>query len=378
MLVTWSLLSGCSAPPPPVDVVTISGAGSTFAEPIIKRWAEEYHKRNPQVRIVYEGVGSGEGEKRFLTEKVDFGGTDAGLRADQLAAVPRGAVQVPITAGIVVLAYNAEGLPADLHLPREVYVDVLLGKGIRWSDPRIQAANSGQPLPDKDITVVVRQDSSGTTFALTNHLAAVSSEWRDRFGNKNAKDELELGVKTLNWPGAPLRAPGNSGVAGMIKRTPYSIGYVQYGAAREIDLPMAMLENKAGNFVQAAGTSGLETLLNAQLPPDLRGYFPDPEGEYSYPIVTFTWVLVFHEYPEPGKGKQVRDFFRWCLTRGQDYSEAVGNVRLAPHVIRAAERALGPVGGSLPSTQHSASASIPNSTFAITKTSSAHSTPLRR
>jgi phosphate transport system substrate-binding protein len=279
-----------------------------------------------------------------LAEKFDFGGTDEGLTADRIAAVPRGAVQVPITAGIVVLAYNPQDLPADLRLPREVYADNFLGKGVQWDDPRLQAANPGKQLPAKDMAVVVRQDSSGTTFALTNHLAAASAEWRDRFGNKNAASEQDLGVKTLNWPGAPLRAPGNSGVAGMVKRTPYSIGYVQYGAARELDLPMAMLENKAGNFVQAAGTSGLETLLNAQLPPDLRGYFPDPEGEYSYPIVTFTWVLVFHKYPEPGKGTQVREFFRWCLTRGQDYSEAAGNVRLAPHVIRAAEEALQPVG----------------------------------
>jgi phosphate transport system substrate-binding protein len=336
-------MAGCSARPEPSNVTTISGGGSTFAEPIIKKWAEEYHKRHPQVQIVYEGVGSGEGERGFLAEKFDFGATDEGLRADQVAAVPRGAVQVPVTAGIVVLAYHPQGLPTDLRLARDVYADIFLGKGVQWNDPRIQAANPGTQLPAKDIVVVVRQDSSGTTFALTNHLAAASPEWRERFGSRNAEGDLDLGVKTLNWPGGPLRAPGNSGVAGMVKRTPYSIGYIQYGAARELDLPMAVLENRAGNFVQAAGTSGLETLLHADLPPDLRGYFPDPDGEYSYPIVTFVWVLAFQSYPEPSKGRHVKDFLQWCLTRGQDYCESVGNVRLAPHVIRAAEEALQPI-----------------------------------
>jgi phosphate transport system substrate-binding protein len=336
-------MAGCSARPEPSNVTTISGGGSTFAEPIIKKWAEEYHKRHPQVQIVYEGVGSGEGERGFLAEKFDFGATDEGLRADQVAAVPRGAVQVPVTAGIVVLAYHPQGLPTDLRLARDVYADIFLGKGVQWNDPRIQAANPGTQLPAKDIVVVVRQDSSGTTFALTNHLAAASPEWRERFGSRNAEGDLDLGVKTLNWPGGPLRAPGNSGVAGMVKRTPYSIGYIQYGAARELDLPMAVLENRAGNFVQAAGTSGLETLLHADLPPDLRGYFPDPDGEYSYPIVTFVWVLAFQSYPKPSKGRHVKDFLQWCLTRGQDYCESVGNVRLAPHVIRAAEEALQPI-----------------------------------
>jgi phosphate transport system substrate-binding protein len=345
LLLSLASLVGCSGQPQPAEVTTITGAGSTFAQPIIWKWSEEYGKRNPGVRIVYDGVGSGGGEAKFLAEEVDFGGTDAGLKSDKLASVARGAVQVPITAGIIALAYNPEGLPEDLRLPRDVYADIFLGKGMKWSDERIQQANPGTELPDKDVAVVVRQDSSGTTFAFTNHLASVSQEWREKFKNPQASGDLDLGVKLVDWPGAAMQANGNSGVAGMIKRIPYSIGYVQYGAAREVDLPMAMLENKAGNFVQAAGTSGLETLLNAQLPPDLLGYFPDPEGEYSYPIVTFTWVLIFQEYPEESKTRQVKDFVRWCLTRGQDYSEAAGNVRLAPHVIRAAEKALESVGG---------------------------------
>jgi len=338
-------LAGCTGQPQSAEAIVITGAGSTFAEPIISKWAEEYGKRNPGVRIKYDGVGSGGGEAKFLAEQVDFGATDAGLREDKLASVARGAVQVPITAGIIVLAYNHEGLPKNLKLPRSVYADIFLGKGVKWNDERIQQANPGAELPDKTIAVVVRQDSSGTTFAFTNHLASVSPEWREQFGNPQAEGDYDRGVKLVDWSGGPVQANGNSGVAGMIKRTPYSIGYVQYGAAREIDLPMAMLENKAGNFVQATGTSGLETLLNAELPDDLLGYFPDPDGEFSFPIVTFTWLLIYREYPDEARGREVKEFVRWCLARGQDYSESVGNVRLAPQVTRRAEQALDSVEG---------------------------------
>jgi phosphate transport system substrate-binding protein len=323
-----------SAPP-----TMIAGAGSTFAAPLIDKWTKEYHRRNPGVAVTYEAVGSGEGESRFLKEKGDFGATDAGLPGEALSAVPRGAVQVPITAGIIVLAYNPEGLPANLKLPRTVYADAFLGKEVRWNDGRIRKANPGASLPDKPIFLVVRQDSSGTTYAFTNHLAAISRQWRERFGNQEARGETDLGVKALDWPGA-MKAPGNSGVAGRIKQVPYSLGYVQYGAAREVDLEMAALENKAGNYVRPSGTSGLETLLNAKMPPGLLAYFPDPDGEYSYPIVTFTWVLLYRQYGDPTKTQAVKNFIGWCLTNGQDFSEAAGNVRLAPHVVRAAEKAL--------------------------------------
>ena len=117
------------------------------------------------------------------------------------------------------------------------------------------------------------------------------------------------------------------------QKVPYALGYVQYGAAREVNLGMAALENKAGKYVRPSGTSGLETLLNAEMPPDLLAYFPDPSGEYSYPIVTFTWVLLYKKYDDPTKTQAVKDFIGWCLTSGQDFSEAAGNVRLAPHVF---------------------------------------------
>lgn len=351
VVVFVAILAACSPQTAPVEARTITGAGSTFAAPLMKTWAEEYSRRRPEVRIDYQAVGSGEGEKRFLTGEVDFAGTDAGIKSDVLDEASRGAIQIPITAGIIVLAYNPDGLPSDLKLPRDLYADLFLGKPLKWDDARIQTANPGAKLPSANIAVVVRQDSSGTTFAFSNHLAAINSTWRGRFGNRQPKSADDLGVKVLDWPGAVLPAPGNDGVAGLIKRTPYSIGYVQYGAARDVGLEMAWLQNKAGTFVQPTGTSGLETLLNVKLPPNRLGYFPDPEGEFSYPIVTFTWMLIRGGYRDDAQFQAVKDFARWCLASGQDYSEAAGNTRLAPQVIRDGEKALRSLERPAPSSQ---------------------------
>ncbi|QEG39112.1 phosphate ABC transporter substrate-binding protein PstS [Roseimaritima ulvae] len=332
--------SGCADSHSGAKGLTVTGGGSTFAAPLIAKWADEYYQRNPDFSVEYAAVGSGDGEEGFLNGTEDFGATDAGLSTADLAQAEGGALQVPITAGIIVLAYNPDGLPADLKLPRAVYVDAFLGKGTRWNDPRIAEANPGQSLPDEPIKIVVREDSSGTTFAFTNHLANLSQEWADAYGSSEATSDLDRGVKDLHWPDNASRCGGNSGVAVKIKQTQYSLGYVQYGAARDANISMAALENKAGNYVPPTGTSGLETLLNAELTDGLRAYIPDPEGEYSYPIVTFTWLLLRKEYEDETKTAQIKAFAEWCLNQGQDYAEAAGNVRLAPHVVRAAEAEL--------------------------------------
>lgn len=339
-LVALGGLAGCDAPSANEDVMTIRGAGSTFAAPIIKRWAEEYRSVHPEVVIKYEATGSGDGEKRFRDFNVDFAGTDAGLNRGELSAIDGGALQVPMTAGIIVLAYNREGLPADLKLPREVYVDAFLGKGTRWDDARIVEANPGKTLPSEPINIVTRLDSSGTTFAFTNHLAAISDEWADRFGSSNATSDADRGVKILDWPGKAMKASGNSGVAGRVKQTLYSLGYVQYGAARAVDLAMASIENQAGNYVSPSGASGLEALMNVELQENEVAYVPDPSGERSYPIITYTWMLVRKSYPGAAKTDVVKSFAKWCLSKGQEFAEEAGNVRLAPKVIKKSEATL--------------------------------------
>jgi phosphate transport system substrate-binding protein len=311
--------------------VQIHGAGATFPAPLYKKWLEEYQKRRSDVVLSYDVIGSGEGTKQFIAGAVDFGASDAAMSDSQIAEVKRGVQLLPVVAGSIVLAYNLEGLGGDLKLTREVYVDIFLGKITRWDDLRIKRINPDLKLPSSDIALVVRQDGSGTTYAFTNHLSAVSEGWRDR----------GPGVATLvDWPGNAMAARGNEGVAGRIKMSKGSIGYVEYGIARRGGLSMAWLENKAGQFIEPHGGSGLATLINTTLPENLRVFFPDPEGQDSYPIVTYSWLLLYKQYEDPQKLVALKQYVKWCLTAGQEYNESLGFVRLPPQVIVRAMDAL--------------------------------------
>jgi phosphate transport system substrate-binding protein len=315
----------------PPGTIQISGAGSTFAAPLQKKWIEAYQKQHPKVIVNYEANGSGEGTKQFLAGAVDFGASDAALSDAEIATVKTGAQLVPVMAGSIVLAYTLDGLSRPLKLTRAVYTDIFLGKITSWDDVRIQQLNPGLTLPHQDIIVVVRQDGSGTTYAFTNHLSAISTEWRDR----------GPGVGSLiTWPSNPMTARGNEGVAGRIKLSQGAIGYVEYGIAQRGNLAMAWLENKAGAFIQPHGGSGLASLLHIQMPENLRVFDPDPEGEDSYPIVTYSWLLLYKTYDNPDKATALKDYVTWCLTDGQALNESLGFVRLPPQVVSRAVRAV--------------------------------------
>jgi phosphate transport system substrate-binding protein len=316
----------------PLGTMHIHGAGATFPAPLYKKWIEEYHhKRRSEVVVSYDAIGSGEGIKQFMAGAVDFGASDAAMSDAQMAEVARGVQLVPAVAGSIVLAYNLEGLGGELKLSREVYVDLFLGKITHWNDIRIKRINPNLNLPKSDIALVVRQDGSGTTYAFTNHLSAVSDEWRDR----------GPGVGTLiEWPGNAMAARGNEGVAGRLKMSKGSIGYVEYGIARRAGLAMVWLENRAGQFIEPHGGSGLATLLNTPLPENLRVFFPDPDGQDSYPIVTYSWLLLYRQYDDAPKLAALKQFARWCLTTGQEFNESLGFVRLPPPVMARAIAAL--------------------------------------
>jgi phosphate transport system substrate-binding protein len=296
----------------------------------MRRWCERYHKKHPEVAVQYHAIGSGEGTRHFLAGDVDFGASDAALRDDEIASAKDGAVLIPVTAGSIVLAYSPEGMPNDLKLSRSVYADIFLGKITRWDDERIVALNPDATLPKRHISLVVRQDSSGTTFVFTKHLAAISEEWRNGPGE----------AKNLDWPSHPVRENGNEGVAGAIQRTPASMGYVEYGIAKAAGLSMAWLQNKSGNYVKPAANSGLETLLKTEMPSNLRVFVADPEGKDSYPIVTYSWLLLHGKYDDSKKLATIKDFVRWCLDDGQYDSESLGYIRLAPHVVSLTNKAL--------------------------------------
>lgn len=313
--------------------IQISGAGATFPAPLYKKWIEEYGKRHEDVVISYEAIGSGEGTTRFINQEVEFAASDAALDDEQIGKIERGVKLIPATAGIVVLAYNLKGLNGPLKLPRDVYADIFTGAIKSWNDPRIKQANPAMNFPSSDIVLVTRQDSSGTTFAFTNHLSAVSKKWRDSGPG--------IG-KVVQWPANTMTARGNEGVAGRIKISENSIGYVEYGFALRAGLAMAWLENKAGNFIQPMPASGQATLTNTQedMPQNLRMFLPDPAGVDSYPLVTYSWILLYGKYSHPQKGAAVKDFVKWGIGEGQRYAETLGYCRVPSVVVELANKAI--------------------------------------
>jgi phosphate transport system substrate-binding protein len=311
----------------------LRGAGATFPAPLYKKWIGAYGKLDPGTKIAYAGVGSGEGTKLFLDDAVDFGATDAALTDEQIAGARNGAVLVPATAGMIVLTYNLPGLNGPLKLGRDTYVALLLGKIPKWNDARIQATNPGLNLPDREIVLVARQDASGTTFALTNHLSAINQQWRDRGPG--------IG-KVIGWPPNTMLVRGNEGVAARVKTSVGAVGYVEYGFAKHVGLPVAHLENKAGRFVAPGAGVGEATLTAnlSRMPANLRFFLPDPEGTEAYPIVTFSWLVLRQRYSDPAKAQALKRFVAWGLGEGQNLGRELGYIRLPAEVADLGKAAL--------------------------------------
>ena len=326
----------------PPGGVLLRGAGATFPAPLYEEWFQAYQEAHPKVAVAYDAVGSGAGINRFIGKStglsdedlVDFGASDAAMTDAEIARVSRGVQLVPLTAGAVVLAYNLPELQDDLKLTREAYSGIFLGDITKWNDPKIVATNPKLETSSITITLVARRDASGTTYALTNHLSAVSQEWRGRFG----------AVQLVDWQGLAMRVEGNAGVAGRIKQSLGSIGYMELGFARRLGLKTAWLENKAGRFVQATTKSGQAALGSAPLPDNLRFFFPDPDGPDSYPIVTLSWVLLYKDYGDAKKAAALRELLKWCLTEGQKSSEQLGYLPLSSNIVSPATAAVESIG----------------------------------
>jgi len=343
VLLLAGFLCGCSArggvpsreegvkqkPAVPEGGILLEGAGATFPALLYKKWFGVYQLAHPKNIITYDIVGSGEGIRRFIgqnvkdEDRVDFGASDAAMRDEEIAKVPGGTILVPVTAGCVALAYNLPNLSADLKLSREAYAGIFMGQIKNWNDPRIAKTNPGVQLPKLTITTIVRQDGSGTTFAFTKHLDAINNAWRSQYGP----------ATLVNWPGNSMRASGNEGVAGRIKQSLGSIGYVSYEFARRAGLKVALLENRSGKFVAPSPSSSASAFADAELPDNMRLYVPDPPSADSYPIVTLTWILLYKNYPDQQKAKALQDLFRWCLTDGQKYAPELGYTPLPQNVV---------------------------------------------
>jgi phosphate transport system substrate-binding protein len=301
--------------------ITLTGAGASFPAPLYQTWFQGLNKKYSNLQVNYQSVGSGAGVEQFTKGTVDFGASDVAMKDEEIQKVQRGVILLPMTAGAIVLAYNLPDVQ-QLKLPRAVYSDIFLGKIKSWNDAKIAAANPGVKLPNQPITVVHRSDGSGTTGVFTSHLAAISPEWKTKVGSG----------KTVNWP-VGVGAKGNEGVTAQISQTQGSVGYVEYGYAKQNNLKFASLQNKAGQYVAADEKSASATLASVTLPPNLRAFITDPDGAGSYPIVTYTWLLVYKQYPDQAKAKAIEEMVEYGLTDGQKVSSQLGYVPLPQNVV---------------------------------------------
>lgn len=317
----------CLSPASAEEKLRLTGSGASFPFPLYSAWFKSFSKTHKNANIDYQAKGSGAGVLDLINHTVDFAASDAAMKPEEIAKVKEGVVLLPMTAGEIVIAYNLPGNPKELKLPRDVYPDIFLGKITKWNDARIQSVNPELKLPELPITVVRRADSSGTTFVFTSHLSAVSPDWKSGPGAGT----------TVNWPGSDkiVAAPKNDGVTATIKQTPGAIGYIEYAYALGAKVTMADLQNKAGKFVQPSAESGEAALAGAQLPENLIAWVLDPEGDKSYPIATFTWMLFYEKNADPKKAEILREMVEYGLTEGQKLSAKMGYIPLPENVVTA-------------------------------------------
>lgn len=334
LLALFSTMMGCGqGGKTSGDYVKLQGAGASFPALLYNQWFKDFSDANPKIAVDYQSTGSGAGVKAVIDGTVDFGASDAAMTKDEMAKVERGVVLLPMTAGKVVLAFNLEGV-AELKLSREAYSNIFLGKIIKWNDPALTKTNPGVNLPDKPINVVVRSDSSGTSYVFSQHLSAISTEFSKSPGTN----------KSPNWP-VGIKSKGNEGVTASLKTTPGSIGYIEYGYAKTTGMPMASLENKEGQYVAPSIASGQAALATAVLPEDLISWIPDPTGKESYPIVTFTWLIVYKKYDDANKLDALKQVVSYCLDKGQATSESLGYIPLPAATVEKVKSVLNGISG---------------------------------
>lgn len=311
--------------------IRLTGSGASFPFPLYSTWFKNYNKTDKDILIDYQAKGSGAGIKDFINHTVDFAASDAAMTDEEMAQVKEGVQLLPMTVGTIVLVYNLPGSPKDLKLSREAYSNIFLAKIKKWNDPLIAKDNPNIKLPDLDITVVRRADSSGTNYVFTQHLSAINQEWDKgpHFGT------------TVKWPDSDkiVAAPKNDGVTATIKQTPGAIGYIEYGYAVLAKVNMALLQNKDGSFVMPTPKTGMAALANVKLPEDMRAWLPDPGGKDSYPIATYTWMLFYKKNSNADKTKAIKGMIEYCLTEGQKISEKMGYLPLPENVVKEVRKA---------------------------------------
>ena len=303
----------------PASAQSLTGAGATFPNPIYTKWFDAYNKATG-VQINYQSIGSGGGIRQFTEGTVDFGATDGPMSPAQIDAVKGNVLHVPTVIGAVVLTYNLPSIgTTQLQLDGATIADIFLGRITKWNDKRIAAMNAGVALPNTDIIVVHRSDGSGTSYIFTDFLTKVSREWKDKVNY----------ATSVKWP-VGLGGKGNEGVTQQVKQLDGTIGYVELIYALSNSLPYAKIKNSAGNFVVPSLASATAAASSAKFAKDtdFRVSITNAPGAETYPISSFTWLLVRQDSKDAAKAKLLRDFLAWMIT--PEAQAMAGQLQYAP------------------------------------------------
>ena len=311
---------------------SLTGAGATFPNPIYSKWFDAFNKKTG-VQINYQSIGSGGGIKQYTEGTVDFGATDGPMNSDQMGAVQGEVLHIPTVMGAVVLTWNLPSLGATrLKLDGATIADIFLGRISKWNDKRIAALNPGVSLPSTDLIVVHRSDGSGTSYIFTDYLSKISKDWKSQVGS----------ATSVNWP-VGLGGKGNEGVTEQVKQTEGAIGYVELIYAVSNKLPYADVKNAAGNYV----TPSLESVTSAaasakfEKNTDFRVSITNAPGDQSYPIASFTWLLVRPKMKDAAKAKALHEFLAWMITpEAQDMAQQLNYAPLPKAVVALIEERL--------------------------------------
>ncbi len=293
---------------------SINGAGATFPYPIYSKWFTEYSQQHPDVKINYQSIGSGGGIRQVTEGTVDFGASDGPMSDEQLGASKVKITHIPTVLGAVVPIYNLPGVSQELKFSQDAIAGIYLGKITKWNDPYIAKENPGVSLPDKQILPVYRSEGSGTTYIFTDWLSKVSPEWQQKVGRNSA----------VKWP-VGIGQKGSEGVSGMVRQSPYAFGYVELIYAEQNKIPYGQVRNKAGKFVKAstAGVTAAAAANAKNIPADYRVSITDAPGADSYPISSFTWLLIPTQAKDAAKGKALVGFMEWMLDKGEAEAPAL-------------------------------------------------------
>lgn len=332
-IITIAAIESCSLNGKPenetkVVHIALSGAGSTFANPIYSKMLDEYRAQTG-IETSYQSIGSSGGITKLMNKSVDFGASDGFLSNDEMTMFGAPVVEFPTCLGAVVISYNLPGI-TDLKLSPDIIADIFLGKITKWNDPRIKAENKDVALTDQDITVVHRSDGSGTTYVFTDYLSKVSEEWKTKVGI----------ARSPNWPKG-LASNGNEGVSGTVKLTPGAIGYIELTYAKQKNIDFALIKNSSGKYIKASLESASKA-ANVDIPVDTRISITNSNVEDAYPISTFTWIIVYKEQSYNNRDKQqAEDLVKelnWMIHKdGQQYTQSLNYAPLPERAIAAAE-----------------------------------------